>query len=603
MIKFIYLLEVRKLLMEKQKKNRLFYHIYKNKHLYIMGIIALLIVDYLDLFIPLYIGEITDGLTSHTVDTLTIDKMVLLMIVLSVIIAVARFLWHYFIFGTCLKIINSLRKDIFKKLEMLSQSYFNKNKTGDIMTRFTNDLDAIEGAIGFALIMSFDAVILTVMVICKMVTHVSLPLTLLTLIPMMLVGVYSIVLGKKFDEKFLVKQKAFGQLNDAVQESVTAVRVIKSFVQEEKQLEHFKKVNDYNRKSNAEISILRSIFWPVLETFIGLSYVVAIVLGGYYCLIGEITLGKFITFSSYLGTLVWPMIIVGDIVTTFSEASASLKRINEVFDAEVEIKDSDNMTDVKELDGEIIFDEVSFKYEEDLPLALENINIKINKGETFAILGRTGCGKTTMVNLITRVYDVTSGNIYIDGNNIKDIPLNVLRSNIGYVPQDNFLFSETLKENIVFGKSDATDEEIYKASKIADIHDNIMSFPNKYETMTGERGVTLSGGQKQRISIARAIIKDSPILIMDDSLSAVDTDTEDTIINNLKRIRKDKTTIMIAHRVSTVQSADHILVLEEGKVAEYGTYQQLLDKNGLFFKMVEKQQLEKQLTVVEQGGN
>ena len=446
------------------------------------------------------------------------------------------------------------------------------------MTRFTNDLDAIEGAIGFAVIMSFDTVVITIMVVYRMISYVSFSLTLLALIPMLLIAVFSIISGRKFDEKFLVKQKAFGDLNDAVQESVTAIRVIKAFVQQKEQLEYFKKINDNNRKANADISILRSIFWPVLETFIGLSYVVAIILGGYYCLIGDITLGKFITFASYIGTLFWPMFIVGDIVTVFSEASASLKRIDEIFDAKVEIKDSENMVDVKQIKGEIVFEKVDFRYEDHLPLVLEDINIRINKGEMFAILGRTGSGKTTMVNLITRVYDVTSGNIYIDGNNIKDIPLKVLRSNIGYVPQDNFLFSETLKENISFGKLDATDKEIYEACKIADIHDNIMSFPNKYETMSGERGVTLSGGQKQRISIARAIIKDSPILIMDDSLSAVDTDTEDTIINNLKEIRKNKTTIMIAHRVSTVQSAEHILFLEDGKVAEYGTYQQLLDK-------------------------
>ena len=376
----------------------------------------------------------------------------------------------------------------------------------------------------------------------------------------------------------------------------------KAFVQEKEQLEHFKKVNDNNRKANADISILRSIFWPVLETFIGLSYVVAIVLGGYYCLIGEISLGKFITFSSYIGSLVWPMIIVGDIVTTFSEASASSKRINEIFDAKIEIQNSRNMIDIQQLEGEIIFEKVDFRYEDNLPLVLEDITIKINKGEVLAILGKTGCGKTTMVNLIARVYDASSGNIYIDGNNIKDIPLKVLRSNIGYVPQDNFLFSETVKENISFGKIDATDQEIYAACKMADIHDNIMSFPNKYETMVGERGVTLSGGQKQRTSIARALIKDSPILIMDDSLSAVDTDTEDTIINNLKKIRKNKTTIMIAHRVSTVQAADNILVLEAGKIAEYGNYQQLLDKKGLFAQMVEKQQLEKQLSSKEQGG-
>lgn len=589
--------------MKDQKNSRLFYHIYKNRFLYLTGLIALFIVDYLDLYIPLYVGEITDGLTSHTISMTAIDKKILLMIMLSLVIMVFRFFWHYFIFGTGQKILNNLRKDIFEKLETLSQSYFNKNKTGDIMTRFTNDLDAIEGAIGWVVIMSFDAVVLTLMCIYKMITHVNLSLTLFTLIPMGLVGVYSIVLARKFDEKFLVKQKAFGQLNDAVQESVTAVRVIKAFVQEENQLEHFKKVNDHNRKANADISILRAVYWPIMETFIGLSYVVAIVLGGYYCLIGVITLGRFVTFSSYISTLFWPMIIVGDVVTTLSEANASRKRIDEIFETEIEIRNSENPVDVRELKGEIIFDNVDFRYEDDLPLALEDINVTVSQGEMLAILGRTGCGKTTMVNLITRVYDVTAGSIYIDGNNIKDIPLDVLRSNIGYVPQDNFLFSETIKENIAFGRIDATEQEIYEAGRMADIHDNIMNFPNGYETLIGERGSTLSGGQKQRTAIARAIIKDSPILIMDDSLSAVDTDTEDNIINNLKRIRKGKTTIMIAHRVSTVQSADHILVLEEGKVAEYGTYQQLIDKKGLFAQMVEKQQLEKQLSTIEQGGN
>ena len=289
------------------------------------------------------------------------------------------------------------------------------------------------------------------------------------------------------------------------------------------------------------------------------------------------------------------MLAFGDCINTFTLGYAGVKRINKVFAEIPEITDSENPDDVRKLNGEIEFDHVSFKYSDDLPEALHDLDFTIKKGETFAIMGRTGAGKTSTVNLITRIYDVTDGEIRLDGHPIKQIPLQVLRENIAYVPQDNFLFSETLKQNISFGKQDATMDEIIEACRMADIHDNISEFPLKYETMVGERGVTLSGGQKQRASIARALLKDSPILIMDDSLSAVDTDTEDTILANLKKLRKGKTTIMIAHRVSTVQNADHILVLDDGNTVEYGTYDELMAKDGEFARMVRKQQLEKQL--------
>jgi ATP-binding cassette subfamily B protein len=289
------------------------------------------------------------------------------------------------------------------------------------------------------------------------------------------------------------------------------------------------------------------------------------------------------------------MLSFGDSTITITQGLSAMRRINKVFDEIPEITDDPNPDDVTSLEGEIVFDHVSFRYDESLPLALDDISVRIEKGETFAIMGRTGTGKTTMVNLITRLFDVSDGAILMDGHDIRKVPLKVLRENIAYVPQDNFLFSETLKKNLAFGKLDATMEEIVEACRMADVDDNIQDFPDKYDTMIGERGVTLSGGQKQRVSIARALLKNSPILIMDDSLSAVDTDTEDNILNNLRSLRHGKTTIIIAHRVSTVQNADHILFLDEGKVAELGSYSELMELNGQFARLQRKQQLERQL--------
>ena len=468
------------------------------------------------------------------------------------------------------------------------------------MAYFTNDLEAIREAIGWSVISAADALVMTLMCLYRMMVYVNVRLTLYVMVPMICIGFYGFFIFKQFDKKYEAKQESFAKLSDEVQESISAERVIKAFVQEEKQLEHFKVANGRNRDINMTVVRLRAYAWPVLEVFISIAYVIAILVGGYYTLINEITLGKFVTFASYVGTLVWPMLAFGDCINMFTLGYAGMKRINKVFDEIPEITDSENPDDVSELTGEIEFDHVSFRYEDDLPEALHDIDFKIEKGETFAIMGRTGAGKTTVVNLITRLYDVTDGEIRLDGHAIKQIPLKVLRENIAYVPQDNFMFSETLRQNISFGKQEATMDEIIEMCKMADVHDNIEDFPLKYETVVGERGVTLSGGQKQRASIARALLKESPILIMDDSLSAVDTDTEEHILSNLKKLRDGKTTIMIAHRVSTVQNADHILVLDDGKAIEYGTYDELIELDGDFARMVRKQQLEKQLAMEQE---
>lgn len=577
------------------KRGKIFETVYRCRYRYLAGLLMLLLVDYLDLFIPQFVGEVTDALKLSEIDQKGILIYASKMIICALLIAFGRFFWRYFIIGSSHRIQRDIRNEMFKKLEALSSDYYNENKTGDIMAYFTNDLESLEEALGWAVISAFDAVVLTGLCLYKMMSYVSVKLTLFTLIPMVFIGIYDYYIEKAFEEGFTQRQEAFGKLNDAVQESVTAERVIKAFVQEQQQLQQFKEVNQYNKEINLKIARLRSTAWPIIEVFIGAAYVIAIVVGGYYCLLGDISIGRFVTFASYVNTLVWPMLAFGDTVTVFSSAKASIKRLNSVFDEIPTIQDAKEIAEVNTLSGAIKFENVDFRYKKELPLALKNLNFEIKKGEMFAIMGKTGSGKTTIVNLMTRLYDVEKGKISFDGYDIQQIPLHVLRENIGYVPQDNFLFSETLKDNISFGKLDATMDEIIQASKMADIHDNIMDFPEQYQTMVGERGVTLSGGQKQRSSIARALLKDAPILIMDDSLSAVDTDTEDNILNNLKQLRAGKTTIMIAHRVSTVQNADHILVLEDGEIAELGTYQQLLENGKLFAKMVRKQQLEKQL--------
>ena len=588
--------------MAKQRKkkinlNKLFQYLWKYRFMYLGGMAMLVLVDYLDLYIPQITGEITDGLTSHTISADQITASCWRMVFCAALIMLGRLAYRYFIIGTSRTIERALQNDIFEKMETLSQRYFNQNKTGDLMAYFTNDLEAVREAIGWSIISAIDAVGLTFLCLYRMMVNVSFKLTMFTLIPMAVIGSLSYFAMTKMDQAFTERHESFAKLSDVVQESISAERVIKAFVQEEKQQQDFAAANDENRQVNLRLARIMATIWPVMEVLIGAAYVIAIGLGGYYCLTAEITLGKFVTFSSYVGTLVWPMIAFGDSLTMIIQGLAGMRRINQVFDEVPEIRDAEDVLEVTELKGSISFDHVSFRYQPDLEDALHDITIDIHPGETFAIMGRTGAGKTSFVNLITRLYDVTDGRILIDGNDIRRIPLDTLRENIAYVPQDNFLFSETIKANILFAKEDATEQEIISVCKAADIHDNIMDFPDQYETMMGERGVTLSGGQKQRVSIARALIKNSPVLIMDDSLSAVDTDTEDVILKNLKELRKDMTTIMIAHRVSTVRNADHILFLEDGRLLEYGTYDELMLHGGEFAKMALKQQLESQLAM------
>lgn len=581
-----------------KERNRVINLIKKYRLSYLLGILTLFIVDWVSLYIPQFTGDITDGLESGTIGMDGLMNGIIKILVIGIVMALGRFGWRYFIFGSARNIECDLRNNMFAHLETLSMGYYNKNKTGDLMAHFTNDLNAIRMAAGPAVICTFDAIIMTVMVLCKMIFHVDLRLTLLASIPLVFIAAGGVFYGKSIERRFDGKQKAFSDLSDMVQESISGVRVIKAFVQERKEIKTFARANKENKDKNMEVVKLQATVIPLLDVIIGISSLITLLYGGYLVIQGEITLGRFIAFNQYVGMLVWPMLAAGDSITFISQGIASSKRIQKIFIEKAEISDGKDVLPVKKLEGNIGFHGLTFAFTEVTQEILKDITLDIGKGSTLAVLGRTGSGKSTIANLLLRLYNTEPGMITMDGYDINRIPLKTLRENIAYVPQDNFLFSDTIRNNIAFGIEGNDMDKVQDAARAACIHDNIIDFPLQYETLVGERGVTISGGQKQRSSIARALLKDAPILILDDALSAVDTNTEEEILSNLKRDRVDKTTIMIAHRISTVQNADCILVLENGEMAEYGTHEELLGLKGIYAGMYEKQQLEKQLEAV-----
>ena len=567
-------------------------YVRRHKGQYIGGIITLFVLDFANLYIPQVTGIITDGLAAHTLDMDGVFRNIGILLGIGLTLAVGRFLWRFFIFGAARGIDREIRDDMFAHLETLDVEYYNEHKTGDLMTRFTSDLTAVRVAIGPAVIAAFDAVVMTVMVIGQMMFYVSVKLTLLAIVPMIFIAVGELYYGKIMQKRFLERQEAVSELTDFVQESFSGVRVVKAFVRERSQIRAFAKTNANAKKKNLMIARMESIFITLMDVIIGLSSLLTLLYGGWLALNGEITIGRFVAFNQYITMLVWPMIACGEAINMFSQGSAGIKRIQEVFDEEPAIADRKDVVSVSSIRGDIRLNHLTFIHRGNSEPTLKDISLDIKAGTTLAVIGRTGNGKSTLVNLLLHLYNTKQGMIFIDGRDINTIPLKVLRENIAYVPQDNFLFSDTLKTNIAFGTDNEEMDEIIRATKTACIHDNIIAFPDGYETIVGERGVTLSGGQKQRSSIARALKKDAPILILDDALSAVDTDTEEKILHNLKANRTGKTTILIAHRISTIQNADKILVLEDGEAKECGNHKELMELGGIYKDMFEKQQLE-----------
>lgn len=573
----------------------IFTYVKKHKGQFLAGMVTLFVVDFANLLIPQITGTITDGLTTRSMDMQGVMLQICFILAVGGVLAIGRFLWRYFLFGASRSIERELRDGMFEHLETMSVEYYNEHKTGDLMTRFTSDLNAVRMALGPAVISAFDATVMAAMVIIQMMVYVDVKLTLLAVIPMVFIAVGELYYGKIMKLRYTKRQEAVSDLTDFVQESFSGVRVIKAFVQEQAQRRAFTKANAFAREQNLKVVKLQAVVMPLLDVMIGFSSLITLLYGGYLALLGEITLGKFVAFNQYITMLVWPMLACGEAITMFSQGQASLKRIQEVFEEKPEIFDGEDVEKMEKIQGHITFRHLTFIHRGHSEPTLKDIHLDIPPGTTFAIIGRTGNGKTTLVNLLLRLYNTKPGMILIDGRDINTIPIKTLRENIAYVPQDNFMFSNTLKSNIAFGVEEENMTEITRAAQAACIHENIAAFPDGYETIVGERGVTLSGGQKQRSSIARALMKDAPILILDDALSAVDTDTEEHILKNLKENRAGKTTLLIAHRISTIQSADRIMVLEDGEAKECGTHQELMELHGIYRDMFEKQQLEAEI--------
>lgn len=571
---------------------------------FFFGILTVIFVDYIQLFIPAITGRIIDSITNGGISEGNWQFLIEQIIYIALVglgMFVGRFLWRICIFGEAVLVQSDLRFDMFEKTEKLSQRYYKVNKTGAILSYFSNDLETIEESFGFGIVQMIDGVFLLVMSLIKMFKLQGV-LTLLLLIPVVLLGLCAFFVDKLMEKKYEKRQKAFEDMSDYAQENFTGIRVIKAFVKERKELKQFAKEAKKNKDTNIEYVKVSSLLEVLFDALIYVIFGI-ILLGGSYLVylnikssgVEGITIGSLIEFIGYADTLIWPIFALAGTINLIARARTSLKRISNLLDEKVEIVD-DKVVCPTDLKGEIEFKNFNFAYPDDEnTLILKDVNIKIKAGETIGIVGKIGSGKSTLVNMLFRLYNVEDNTLFIDGYDIMHLPIRMVRDTIGYCPQDNFLFSDSIRNNIAFSNPDMSLEEVEKAAEFADVRSHIEEFKDKYETLIGEKGVSLSGGQKQRISIARAIVKDPKILVLDDSVSAVDVKTEETILHNIQKDRKGKTTILIASRVSTVKALDKIIVMNDGKVEAFGTHEECLKNSKTYTRMVELQSLEKEM--------
>ena len=576
--------------------------------LFIIGVIANVVVDYVQLYIPEFLGDMVDIVSLNTnVIFDDIKKIVYSLIIVAFTLFIGRIIMRFTILVASSKIDRDIRHDMFLKTERLSQRYFHENKVGSIMSSFTTDIEAIGDFTGWGTVMIIDALFLGVMALYKMI-KLDMFLTMITLIPMLALIVWGNKVEKAMSDKWTERQKSFDKLFDFTQENFTGIRVIKAFVKEAQEFKAFSKVAKENSDVNIDFAMMSVRFDVCIELLIGAVVALLMGLGGtcvYYYVTGNpvvlfghsiiLTAGKLVTFIGYVDVLIWPMIAMGQILQMFSRFKSSSKRVFDYLDEEEEIHNIDNPVGLDDCKGEISFNHFSFIYPDGSNESLKDISFKINPGELIGVVGKIGSGKTTLVNSLLRLYNIEKNQILIDGVDIMDLDIKNLRDNIAYVPQDNFLFSSTVQENIAFSNKRMSIDKVKSAANFADVHENITNFKDGYNTMTGERGVTLSGGQKQRISIARAYAKDAPIMIMDDSVSAVDVKTEEAILSNIQEKRAGKTTIIIASRISTVSKADRILVLKDGELEAFDSPENLLKVSPTYQKMVYLQKLESEL--------
>ena len=578
--------------------------------LFLIGILALIAVDYIQLKIPEYLGEVV-YILEHNGDTNRIFTLGIYVLIVAAGMFVGRFIWRIALFNASFRIEADLRHKMFLKAEALPRQFYHDTKVGSVMSWFTNDLETISDHLGWGTVMIVDSLFLSVLTIVKMIMLDGI-MSFICFIPIVLIIIWGVINEKFMAMKWDERQKAYDELYDFSQENFTGIRVIKAFVKETKEIHAFAKVAKKNANVNISFARLSVIFDVIIEIIIALMMAIALIFGGWFVyafnhgsaitLFGvteEITPDKLIVFIGYMDILIWPMIALGQVVPMYSRSRASLKRVSAFLSSEINVKSPENAVKLEKVEGNITYRNFSFSYPTYDYANLKNINLEIKAGESIGIVGKIGSGKTTLVNVLLMMYNVELGTLFIDGQDIMTLDIDSLRDHIAYVPQDNFLFSDSIEHNINFGLESGTEETARMGAVFAGVDDDVRGFNKGYQTVSGERGVTLSGGQKQRISIARAYVKNAPILILDDSVSAVDTKTEETILHNITNERKGKTTLVVASRISTVSQLDKIIVLNDGEVEAFDTPHNLLKISPTYQKMVKLQELESEV----EGGN
>lgn len=565
---------------------------------YLVAIICLFLCAILQLIPPRIVGVVVDEIALETLTRSSLTWWLGILAGTAILQYLLRYLWRVRIWGNSARLEKILRTRLYRHFTQMDINFFKKYRTGDLMAHATNDLIAIRQVAGGGILTLADSVSIGLTTILAMIFVVNWRLTLLAIIPMPFLAIVSRYLGRMLHTRFRDAQDAFSQMNNKVQESIQGIKVLKTFNMEAEDIEDFKDHTSDIVAKNRKVYQIDSLFDPALTLIIGISYVIAIIVGGYFIIDHTITIGEFVTFFNYIGMLVWPMFAIGRLFNIIERGSASYERVEALLAEKSSIKEDDRGLDIP-IEGDLSYHIQSFTYPDDDQPSLQNIHFDLKKGQTLGIVGKTGSGKTSILKLLMRSYDQYEGHIKYGGHDIRHYTLDALLEHIGYVPQNSFLFSTTIRDNIRFARPDADQEEVERAARMADIHEDIIEMPEGYDTETGERGVSLSGGQRQRVSIARAILVNPELMILDDSLSAVDAKTEEDILKALKDLRADQTTIIVAHRISSIMHADEIIVLDNGEIAERGTHETLVKNDGWYKEMYEKQQLAQSLKGVE----